>query len=150
MHSPLVLLLLGAALGVAVGCRTTEPQTPVPGTEPSPAATTRSLPTPRSGKGGALETSRPDLAGSETNTAPAQPVVLPAGGRVHMVNLGLRFIVIDYTLGGMPPMGSVLGVFRNGEKVAQVRLSGPEPRNGFVTADIMEGFIQVDDEVRLL
>jgi hypothetical protein len=68
---------------------------------------------------------------------------------VHTVNLGLRFIVVDYTLGGMPPMGSLLTVFRNNEKVAQVRLSGPEPRNGFVTADILEGYVQPDDEVRL-
>ncbi len=80
--------------------------------------------------------------------APSAPVVLPTSGRVHSVNLGLRFVVIDYTLGGMPPLQSLLNVYRNNQKVGEVRLYGFE-RNGFVTADIVEGFIQVDDEVRV-
>lgn len=138
-----VFALFATAL-VAVGCRTPEEPGPDPaGAEPA----TRASVSARSSKGGGLSPSRWQPGGN-TNAPAGQPVVLPASGRVHMVNLGLRFVVIDYTLGGMPSMGSVLDVYRNDEKVARVRLSGPEPRNGFVTADILEGFIQVDDQVR--
>lgn len=110
--------------------------------------TSRTLePTPT--KGGGLVANRSPGSGSgPTNSAAAAPVVLPTRGRVHMVNPGLRFVVIDYTLGGVPPLQSLLSVFRGTEKVGQVRLSGPE-RNGFVAADIVEGYLQVDDEVRL-
>ena len=76
-------------------------------------------------------------------------MVLPTSGRIHSVNTGLRFAVIDYTLGGMPDIGALLYVYRNNEKVGQIRLSGPEPRNGFITGDVVEGFIQIDDEVRI-
>ncbi len=82
-----------------------------------------------------------------TNAPPANPILLPTNGRVHSINSALRFVVIDYTLGGLPPLQSRLQVFRNDEKVGEVRLSGPE-RNGFVAADILDGFIQVDDQVR--
>lgn len=83
-----------------------------------------------------------------TNTTPPTPTILPASGRVHSINAGLRFVVIDYTLGGMPPLQSLLSVFRSNEKVGEIRLTGPE-RNGFVAADILQGFLQIDDEVRL-
>lgn len=106
------------------------------------------MPAPRSARGGGLGPA-PVPAATATNATSAVPVVLPASGRVHLVNAGLRFVVIDYTLGGMPTMGSLLRVYRGNEQVGQIRLSGPEPRNGFVTGDIVEGILQVDDEVRL-
>jgi hypothetical protein len=85
---------------------------------------------------------------ARTNPPSADPIVLPASGRVEQVNLGQRFVVIDYTLGGMPALQSLVNVYRNDQKVGELRLSGPE-RNGFVAADIVDGFIQVDDEVRV-
>lgn len=102
---------------------------------------------PASAKGGGLG---PEARPATATTNPASPaaVVLPASGRVHTVNAGLRFVVIDYTLGGTPALQSLLDVFRGSERVGQVRLTGPE-RNGFVAADVTEGFLQVGDEVRL-
>lgn len=102
---------------------------------------------PVSTKGGGLL--RPPTAPSEaTNAVPATETVLPASGRVHSLNPGLRFLVADYTLGGMPPLHSRLGVYRNNEKIGEIRLSGPE-RNGFVAADILEGVLQIGDEIRV-
>lgn len=102
---------------------------------------------PVSTKGGGLL--RPAASPTETtNTAPAGATVLPASGRVHSLNPGLRFLVADYTLGGMPPLHSRLGVYRNDERIGEIRLSGPE-RNGFVAADILEGILQVGDEIRV-
>ena len=122
------LVLMGA------GCRSTE--------RPEGAA----RPDPETTKGGWTSDAARETPPA-TNAASAA-VVLPASGRVHSVNAGRRFVVIDYTLGGMPELQSVLGVYRSGQKVGEVRLSGPE-RNGFVAADVVDGYLQVDDEVRV-
>jgi hypothetical protein len=133
-------LTIALSLGLA-GCQSPDAADPgSPDKSPSaPAA-------PRTAKGGNLGPG-PSPAANPTNRTPAT-VVLPASARVHAVNPGLRFVVLDYTLGGVPPLQSQLSVYRNGEKVGELRLSGPE-RNGFIAADVTEGFVQVDDEVRL-
>ena len=131
-----LLTLLGVAVAWA-GCRSTDD--PEKAGRPNPAST----------KGGGLLRAEPEST-DKTNTTPAAssaPSVLPASGRVHTLNPGLRFVVVDYTLGGMPPLHSRLNVYRNNEKIGEVRLSGPE-RNGFVAADILEGILQIGDEVR--
>ena len=76
-------------------------------------------------------------------------MVLPASGRIHRVNAGLRFVVIDYTLGGMPPMGSLVNVYRNNEKVGQLQ---GEPGGGaavddFDGANTLAIVVQVDKAV---
>ena len=132
--------IVGAVLAVAlipagVGCRTSD--------DPAPSSARTQ---PVATKGGRIAT--PDAAPAATNAPPvAAPGILPASGRIHALNPGLRFVVIDYTLGGLPPLQSLLHVYRGTERVGQVRLSGPE-RNGFAAADIVEGILQVGDEVR--
>ncbi len=125
-----------AGLCLAVGCQSSAPPD---SKQPRPTAAPNT-------KGGRL-TSASDAAPA-TNAPVAVPMILPASGRIHSINLGLRFVVIDYTLGGMPALGSMLPVYRSQEKVGMVRLSGPE-RNGFVAGDIADGFLQIDDEVRI-
>jgi hypothetical protein len=83
---------------------------------------------------------------SPTTNAP--PVLLPASGRVHTVNVGLKFVVIDYTLGGMPVTGSIVSAYRGDQKVGEIKITGPE-RNGFVAGDVVNGFIQPEDQVRI-
>ncbi len=133
---PWVVTLTALVLIILSGCKSQE----APSNDPSRMV-------PSTAKGGGLG---PEARVASATTNPASPstVVLPASGRVHTVNAGLRFVVIDYTLGGMPALGSQLPVYRSQEKVGMVRLSGPE-RNGFVAGDITEGFLQVDDEVRV-
>lgn len=123
---------------VFAACRAKDDAGLPEGTKPRPTA-------PANRAGARLGTGGTTVS---TNVPTAGPMVLPASGRIHMVNAGLRFVVVDYTLGGIPPVDSRLNVYRNNEKVAQLRLSGPE-RNGFIAADIVEGFVQVDDEVRM-
>lgn len=125
--------LLVVAAGCLCGCRTHDD---AEGTAPAKPTPTR---------GGGLV--RPAPTSDPTNAAPVATTTLPASGRVHSVNPGLRFLVVDYTLGGMPPLQSRLTVYRNNEKIGEIRLSGPE-RNGFVAADILEGILQVGDEIR--
>lgn len=133
---PWVVTLAAFVVMVVSGCKSQE----------TPAeASSRKIPSTAKGGGLGPETR---VINATTNVANPAPVVLPASGRVHTVNAGLRFVVIDYTLGGIPPLQSLLDVFRGNERVGQVRLSGPE-RNGFVAADVTDGFLQVGDEVRL-
>jgi hypothetical protein len=102
---------------------------------------------PSATKGANLAAPVESPAATPTNASSAA-IVLPTSGRIERVNLGKRFVVIDYTLGGMPALESLVNVYRNDQKVGELRLSGPE-KNGFVAADILDGFIQVDDEVRV-
>ncbi len=134
----MTVLALGTVLA---GCRST------PGT---PSTDERSAPKANvSTKGGGLGRPSAGATTSPTNAAAAKAtMLLPASGRIHSVSPVAPFVVVDYILGGMPPLQSTLDVFRAGQKVGQVRLSGPE-QNGFVAADILSGILQIDDEVRV-
>lgn len=141
MRFALSMSLTVVALGMLlVGCRST-PGSSQPGERNVPKANV-------STKGGGLV--RPESgSAASTNAATAKATtLLPASGRIHSVSPVAPFVVVDYILGGMPPLQSTLDVFRAGQKVGQVRLSGPE-QNGFVAADILNGILQVDDEVRV-
>jgi hypothetical protein len=120
------------------GCTTQDPST----TERPSVSTIPS-------KGGNLvRESQPADQESRTNQTEINAVVLPTSGRIHSTHPGLQFVVVDYTLGGTPPLQSLLPVYRGEHKVGQIRLTGPE-RNGFVAADVVEGILQIDDEVRI-
>ncbi len=100
-------------------------------------------------KGGGLVTEfQPSDPTTKSDNAESEPLVLPTSGRIHTINAGLRFVVVDYTLGGAPPLESLVNVYRGNQRVGQIRLTGPE-RNGFIAADIVEGILQTDDEVRI-
>ena len=64
-----------------------------------------------------------------------------------MVNPGARFVVMTFPLGGLPAKGLRLNVYRNGVRVAQVAVTGPQRDNNTV-ADIISGEAQLNDEVR--
>ncbi len=68
-------------------------------------------------------------------------------GRVASLNAPLRFVVIDFYLGELPQVGQLMSVFRQGQKVAQVKISGPEKSRN-IAADIVTGDVKVGDEVR--
>jgi len=56
-------------------------------------------------------------------------------------------VVLDFSVGDMPGINQRLGVYRAGQKVAQVKVTGPQSDTNIV-ADIIEGEAQVGDEVR--
>ncbi|MBI4658144.1 MAG: hypothetical protein HY735_04710 [Verrucomicrobia bacterium] len=101
----------------------------------------------------------PKASGAK-RTSPSMPPSMPAAknarvipvqelkGKVAAVNANLRFVVIDFFLSPMPQFGQRLSVFRQGLKVGEVKISGPE-RSSNVAADIVAGEAQVGDEVRV-
>jgi len=69
------------------------------------------------------------------------------GGKVASSNAKLQFVVMTFPLGRMPRMEQRLNVYRNGQKVGEVRVSGPRHAESIV-ADITNGEAQKGDDVR--
>jgi hypothetical protein len=68
-------------------------------------------------------------------------------GRVTSVNDNLRFVVLSFPLEQIPPLGSLMNVFRNGVIVGEVKISGPQSGDNTV-ADMVVGDARKGDEVR--
>jgi hypothetical protein len=82
--------------------------------------------------------------------SPPQPVIQPdlrASGEVEMVNDEARFVVMSFPPGAVPQSGQRLDVYRNGLKIGEVKVTGPQHENDTV-ADIVTGDPQLHDEVR--
>jgi hypothetical protein len=54
--------------------------------------------------------------------------------------------VLTYPFGGVPAVGQRLNVYRNGKKVAELKITGPQ-RDINTVADIVSGEVQENDEV---
>jgi hypothetical protein len=80
-------------------------------------------------------------------TAPTATAITEPIGKVASINTNLRFVVIDFGLNPAPPADQMLSVYRQGQKVGEVKLSGP-PRNNIIAADLIQGEANVGDEVR--
>ena len=79
-----------------------------------------------------------------------EPVLTPSTekfGRVAMVNASARFVVLNFPIGEVAARGQRLNVYRNGLKVGEVQVTGPQRENNTV-ADIVTGNPRVDDDVR--
>jgi hypothetical protein len=68
-------------------------------------------------------------------------------GKVYSINTALHFAVLDYSLNTLPNIGDRLFIYRQGIKVGEVRVSGPQMNNNIV-ADIVAGELKIGDEVR--
>jgi hypothetical protein len=65
------------------------------------------------------------------------------------VNGTARYAVIGYALGvRLPPVEQRLNVYRNGLKVAEIKITGPS-RDTNTIGDIVAGDCQTGDEVRV-
>lgn len=83
-----------------------------------------------------------------SNSAPAA-IVTPdytLAAKVISVNTVGRFVVLSFPAGGMPRLEQTLFLYRNGLKVAELRVTGPQQENNIV-ADITSGDAQVGDSV---
>ena len=81
---------------------------------------------------------------------PVKPELVPANeisGKVLLVNDNLRYVVIDFGFGRLPQQDQRLHVYRQGAKVAEVKVSG-SPKVSNYAADIVTGTVQVGDEVK--
>ena len=117
---------LGALLsaGLLAGCATNQPPGPL---------------------GSGAGTSPP--SGGTTNrhliVTPGQTI----HGRVASVNAGGRFVVLTFPLGTMPALEKRLNVYREGLKVGELKVTGPQLDIN-IDADITAGECRVGDEVR--
>jgi hypothetical protein len=79
-----------------------------------------------------------------------QLIVTPASGptgKITHCNPGSRYVILNFTIGSMPPVGQHLDVYRFGLKVGEVRVSGPQMDDD-IAADVLQGEARVGDEVR--
>lgn len=89
--------------------------------------------------------STPD-SGQPNENAVIFPVT-SGDGTVVKVNKKLRFAVLEFPLHPMPTIGQQLFLYRRGQKVARIKVTGPA-RGQTVAADILEGSAEENDEVR--
>jgi len=68
-------------------------------------------------------------------------------GRVLAYNAAGRFVVLDFPVGKLPAQERTLFVYRQGLKVGEVKITGPE-RDTNTVADLVSGEAQKGDEVR--
>ena len=77
-------------------------------------------------------------------------IVTPGGalpGTVISVNPGARFVVLRFPLGQLPALNQRMSAYRQGLKVAELRISGPQ-RDIHTIADVLAGECKAGDEVR--
>jgi len=82
---------------------------------------------------------------------PAKPIVTPSDvrkGSVVRVNSPARYVIIAFTPGYVPSKGQTAQVYRQGLKVAELLITGPQQLEN-TAADIVEGQVFDGDEVRL-
>ena len=85
-----------------------------------------------------------------TNRSPSDPIMTPArsiAGRVVTVNNTARFVVLNYPFGFLPSIDQRLNVYRQGQKVGQLKVSGPQQDTN-TAADLLTGEVQIEDEAR--
>jgi hypothetical protein len=64
-----------------------------------------------------------------------------------MVNDNLRYVVVDFGFGLLPQPEQRLGVYRDGNKVAEIKVSS-HSRNSNFAADIVTGTVRTGDGVK--
>jgi len=82
-------------------------------------------------------------------TAPGTLIVTPGSGlagKVARYNDAGRFVVLEFPVGQMPALEQRLFVYRNGLKVGELKVTGPQ-RDDHIVADLTNGEAQAGDEV---
>ena len=85
-------------------------------------------------------------AATRQNLRATQELVLI--GRIVSANPIGRFVVVNFPLGKMPTAGQRFSVYRQGLKMGELRITGPQHDDN-VVADISAGDATVGDEVRV-
>jgi uncharacterized lipoprotein YajG len=83
-------------------------------------------------------------------TVAPQTIVTPdnsLAARVVSYNATGRFVVLNFPPGQMPKLEQSLFLYRDGMKVGEVKITGPQRDNNIV-ADLVTGEAQVGSEVR--
>jgi len=129
--------LLALVLGVS-GCASKKP-VPVKAA-PTPQSPAKSSPPP--------ETSP---VGREEATAATPKLIVTSEnmlvGTVATFNTAGRFVVLDFPVGKLPAIEQTLFIYRQGLKVGEAKVTGPE-RDHNTVADLISGEARKGDEVR--
>jgi hypothetical protein len=94
-----------------------------------------------------------DIVLTETpilTTNSSELIITPSNqllGRVSAANLNLKFVVLTFPIGAIPGKDVRLNIYRQGLKVGEVKITGPQQDNNTV-ADLIAGNAQVGDEAR--
>jgi hypothetical protein len=94
-------------------------------------------------------------ASTQTKTSKSAAKMPPAivtpdtslAAKVVSYNSAGRFVVLSFSVGQMPKMDQGLFLYRDGLKVGEIKITGPQNDNNIV-ADLVTGDAQVGDEVR--
>jgi hypothetical protein len=107
--------------------------------------------------GCAARKSQPPFADPAAQTQPAgagsqaQKITLTPSeirtGKIVKYNPSGRFVVINFPVVQVPPVDHVMEVYRQGLKVGQVRITGPQLDDNIV-ADVITGELALGDLVR--
>jgi hypothetical protein len=89
----------------------------------------------------------PTPAGPGAKSSRVVPVNEVAG-KIAAVNPALRFVVVDFYSSRLPKTDLRMGVYRQGQKVAEIKITGPEQSHN-IAADIIAGDARIGDEVRV-
>ena len=98
---------------------------------------------------GDFSTTTPTVASNQV-AASSKLIVTPAdslSGKVSRVDTSLRFAVLTFPIGHVPDVSHHLTLYRQGLKVGEVTVTGPQ-RNDSTVADITAGEAEIGDEVR--
>jgi hypothetical protein len=89
-------------------------------------------------------------AQNDSATKAPRPLVTPSNdaiGKVVSVNQKARYAVLSYAIGTVPGIDTRVYAYRNGLKVGELRVSGPQRENNTI-ADLLAGECQAGDDVK--
>ena len=105
---------------------------------------------PKYAEYGNLSTSPSNASTPAADSSGQKLIVTPASGlngKVTSVNGNLRYVVLTFPIGQMPEVNRRMSLYRQGMKVGEVSVVGPQSRESIV-ADLTVGEAAVGDEVR--
>jgi len=133
------LLILALSALVLVGCKHPKPsEDPAAAFKPQKAKT---------GKAAVRQSTVPPSTAQKS--MPKATALNELSGKVASVNAALRFAVLDFALTQLPAVDQRLGVYRQGQKVGEVKITGPA-RDHIIVADITAGEAQTGAEIRVI
>jgi len=98
-------------------------------------------------RGGAAATGQKKGASKKERAKVEMTAEQALRGRVALVNAQARTVILNFPIGWMPALERRLGVYRQGVKVGEVKITGPQMDSN-IAADLISGEAQVGDEVR--
>ena len=92
---------------------------------------------------------KPPAGGASAASPPKELMVADSSliGRVVSFNPAARYAILQFPLGLMAANGQQMFVYREGQRVGELKISGPS-RDDRTAADLQDGNCQTGDEVR--